>query len=208
MPYLRKGGSGKTGTLKQQFNYYKRRLQNRLIEEISFKEARGAGSLESKIITMFSDENLNYEKVYKEGITRKRGNLTIRYTGEEAIAIQIQSMQRRASKSYMAQHFINNYMSALYKQDFDPEYAQRVKDILESVSIDKLTYLIDKGLLPSIQFIYVNGKVQALSDEDEFLQDLKDAIEKGITKEELKEYRYKAKRYKMVNLIKFKEGLL
>lgn len=208
MPYIRKGGSGRTGTLKQQFNYYRNRLQNRLIEELSFKEARIGGTIEGKIVSMFSEENLSYEKVYTQGITRKRGNVTVRYTGEEAIAIQIGSMQRRSSKSYMAHSFINNYVSALYKQDFDYETIQKAREMLEKTSVDKLTYLMQEGILPSIQFIYVNGHIESATEEDEFLEDLKDALTKGITSEQMKDLRRRVKAYKQVNIIKRKMGLL
>lgn len=208
MPYIRKGGSGRTGTLKQQFNYYRNRLQNRLIEELSFKEARIGGTIEGKIVSMFSEENLSYEKVYTQGITRKRGNVTVRYTGEEAIAIQIGSMQRRSSKSFMAHSFINNYVSALYKQDFDYETIQKAREMLEKTSIDKLTYLMQEGILPSIQFIYVNGHIESATEEDEFLEDLKDALTKGITSEQMKNLRQRVKAYKQVNIIKRKMGLL
>ena len=83
--YNRKGGSGKSGSLREQFNYYKRQLQNRLIKEQAFKEARGIGTIEARVYTMF--KNLNYDQVYKQGITRKVGKKTIRFVGEEAVKI-------------------------------------------------------------------------------------------------------------------------
>lgn len=205
MPYLRKGGSGKTGTLREQFNYYKRQLQKRLLEEQSFKEALGHGTIEGRVMSLFKTENLNYEKVYNEGITRKFGNVTVRITGERAIATQIQSMRARASKYAQASLFIRNYVHTLRLQDFDPKKLDIVQGLLEQTPVDKLSILIDKGVLPSIQFIYANGEYTAESDEDEFLEELKNALNFGVTADEVKEVRRLTKTLKASNKIKYKE---
>ena len=197
--YNRKGGSGKTGTLRQQFNYYKRQLQNRLIKEQAFKEARGVGTLESRIHTMF--KNLNYADVYKQGITRKVGHKTIRYVGEEAVKIQIQSLKRRASKSYQTDIFISNYISAMQDVGFDNADIEEVQRMLSKISIDKLTLLIDKGILPSIQYVYAE-----VEGYEEVMDQIKDAIEKGVTKEELQETKEKAKN--LVKVIKARNKIL
>lgn len=203
--YIRKGGSGRTGSLRQQFNYYKRRLQNRLLEEQSFKEARGQGSIESRILSLFKQENLSYEKVFEEGITRKRGNVTVRIKGMEAVATQIQSMRARASKTLQADLFIRNYVHTLRLQDFDAKSLGEVEKLLKSVSVDKLSVLIDKGVLPSIQFIYANGEYLAESDEEEFLQELRNAITSGVSTEEMKVIKQRTKAIKEANKIKYKE---
>ena len=197
--YNRKGGSGKSGSLREQFNYYKRQLRNRLIQEQAFKEARGIGTIEARIYTMF--KNVNYEQVFKQGITRKKGSKTIRFVGEEAVQIQIQSMRQRASKSFQTESYITNYISGMISKGFDDRNVEKADRLLHSCSSDKLTLLIDKGILPSIEFIYA-GKVT----EEEFMEELEDAIFKGVTKQELKDVKEKQKQ--LVRVIKEKSKIL
>lgn len=185
--YNRKGGSGKSGSLREQFNYYKRQLDRRLIEEQAFKEARRAGSIEGRIITLFKDENLNYYKVFNEGITRKKGAQTVRYVGEEAVKIQISSLKKRASKTYQAERFIDNVEIAMSKKGFTLSQINRADRLLRSASIDKLTLLIQKGLVKTPPYIY------ALYTYEEYLDDLENALKYGVTSEELKEFRTKKK---------------
>ena len=178
--YNRKGGSGKSGSLRQQFNYYKRQLRNRLIDEQAFIEARGGFSFSGKPSTLF--KNLNYEQIMTEGITRKVGNRTIRYKGEEAVRIQIESLKRRASKSYQAQVFIDNYIKTLSIAGLEVDQIHSIEKLLNKLSIDKLSILIDKGVLPSIQYVYAES-----DDPVKVYDDIIDAIDKGVSKSELKE---------------------
>lgn len=197
--YNRKGGAGKSGSLREQFNYYKRQLQNRLIEEQAMKEARGVGTLEGRVKTMF--KHLNYEEVYKQGVTRKVGHKTVRFVGEQAVKIQIQSLAQRASKSYQVEQFINNYLSSAISAGISDEGIDQIDRLLHSISADKLTYLIDKGILPSIQFLYATDM-----SEDELIEDIKNAVKSGVTKEELKELN--AKKKQLVKVIKEKSQIL
>lgn len=185
--YNRKGGSGKSGSLREQFNYYKRQLDRRLIEEQAFKEARGAGTIEGRIQTLFNEENLNYYKVFNEGITRKKGAKTVRYVGEEAVKIQIGSLKKRASKSYQAERFIENVENAMSIKGFTLSQIDRADRLLRSASIDKLTLLIQKGLVKTPPYIY------ALYTYEEYLDELENALKYGVTSEELKEFRTKKK---------------
>ena len=178
--YNRKGGSGKSGSLRQQFNYYKRQLRNRLIDEQTFIEARGGFSFSGKPSTLF--KNLNYEQIMTEGITRKVGNRTIRFKGEEAVRIQIESLKKRASKSYQAQVFIDNYIKTLSIAGLELDQIHSIEKLLNNLSIDKLSILIDKGVLPSIQYVYAES-----DDPVKVYDDIMDAINKGVSKSELKE---------------------
>lgn len=198
--YNRKGGSGKSGSLREQFNYYKRQLDRRLIEEQAFKEARRAGSIEGRIITLFKDENLNYYKVFNEGITRKKGTQTVRYVGEEAVKIQIASLKKRASKSYQAERFIDNVEIAMSKKGFTLSQINRADLLLRSASIDKLTLLIQKGLVKTPPYIY------ALYTYEEYLDGLENALKYGVSEEELKEFRTKKKA--LVEVIKRRNKIL
>lgn len=197
--YNRKGGSGKSGSLREQFNYYKRQLQNRLIKEQAFKEARGIGTIEARVYTMF--KNLNYDQVYKQGITRKVGKKTIRFVGEEAVRIQISSIRKRASKSYQTDAFIENYLSSMENVGFDDDAILQTQQLLQSISIDKLTLIFDKGILPSIQYLYAE-----VVSQEEVLQQIEDAVKKGVTKEELREVKQKTK--DLVKVIKQKSKIL
>lgn len=180
MAYRRRGGSGKSGTLREQFNYYKRQLKNRLIQEQAFEEARGGISLTGIPYTMF--QNLNYNDIFTKGITRKVGNRTIRYQGAEAVQIQIESLKRRASKSYQADIYINNYLTSLRNVDMPSEMIMEVEKLLRSISSDRLTLLVDEHILPSIQFLYS----QEL-DYDEILDDIRHAIKFGVTQSRMRE---------------------
>lgn len=197
--YNRKGGSGKSGTLREQFNYYKRQLSNRLIQEQAFKEARGIGTIESRIYTMF--KHVNYEQVFKQGITRKVGSKTVRFVGSEAVEIQIQSMRQRASKSFQTENFITNYISAMIRVGFDNGSINKVERMLKSCSTDKLTLLIDKGVLPPIEFIYADKMT-----EEEFVEAVEDAVTNGVTRDELREVKEKQKA--LVRVIKEKSKIM
>ena len=197
--YNRKGGSGKSGSLRQQFNYYKRQLRNRLIDEQAFIEARGGFSFSGKPSTLF--KRLNYEQIMTEGITRKVGNRTIRYKGEEAVRIQIESLRKRASKSYQAQVFINNYINTLSIAGLEPDQIDFIEELLNKLSSDKLSILIDKGVLPSIQYVYAES-----DDPDKVYDDIIDAIDKGVSKSELEEV--KARKKVLRPLIKSKFDIM
>ena len=155
MSYTRKGGSGKSGTLRQQFNYYKRQLKNRLMHEQAFKLARGVTD-ESVIKTMF--KRLDYEDIMKNGITRKVGNTTIRIKGELAIKVQIESLKQRASKSFQAEQYITNYYKSLEKVGMPIQYAIQIYDRMKKLSADKITYLLDSGRLKQIAYVYAEGE--------------------------------------------------
>lgn len=197
--YNRKGGSGKSGSLRQQFNYYKRQLRNRLIDEQAFIEARGGFSFSGKPPTLFT--NLDYEQIMTKGITRKVGNRTIRYKGEEAVRIQIESLRKRASKSYQAQVFIDNYINTLNIAGLESDQIDSIEKLLNKLSIDKLSILIDKGVLPSIQYVYAES-----DDPDKVYDDIIDAIDKGVSKSELEEV--KARKKVLRPLIKSKFDIM
>lgn len=197
--YNRKGGSGKSGSLRQQFTYYKRQLLKRLIDEESFERAMGGGA---DITPSNIFKRLDFKSIFEQGITRKVGNKTIRIYGEEAIQVQIGSLKRRSSKSEQSQQFIENYVSGLTFSGFDNrgneiglgmpiEYAEKVYKKLLSISTDKLTYLVRKGILPQIAFLY--SETQSW---EEVYDDIMNAINNGVDKETLKDIRTKKKQLK------------
>ena len=167
MAYIRKGGKGFDAdkSLKQQFNYYKKQLFNRLIKEQAMKEVVSGFSFSGTIYTTF--ENLDFNKIMKEGITRKVVNKTVRITGEEAVKIQIESMKKRASKSQQANQYIDNYTKALKQMGMPMNLVEKITNKMHSISSDNLTFIVEENILPSISYIY--------SDEISY-EDLADQI--------------------------------
>lgn len=180
----------KAGSLREQFNYYRRRLKNRLLEEQAYKTARGVGTIEERIFTLF-DFDKKFNEIYSKGITRKIGDRTVRYTGEEAIKIEIESYRRRASKSEQARIFIGRYVVAMRKVGFSNKGILEAKELLESVTVDRLTYLIDAGYIPEINYLYAD-----VTDEENTLLEIRDAILHGVTEAELSTVKSKARRIK------------
>lgn len=188
MPRQRTGGSGKYGTLSQQFNYYKRQMFNRLIEEEAFERAMGGGG---DITPSNLFKQINYQKVFSEGITRKIGNKTIRLKGEEAVRVQIGSLRRRASKTEQALQYIQNYMEPLKQLKMPELYLTRIYNRLLRTSTDKLTYLIRKGILKQIAFYYQDERTWK-----DIYKEIIDAIDYGVSKETLADIRAKKKQIK------------
>lgn len=158
--YIRKGTKGAKSfkSLRAEYEYYRKRVIERLAYEQAFKEARGAGSVEGRIKTLFKPQT--YDELFVKGITRKKKNVTVRYFGEEAVRVKIESFKRRASKTRQADTFINNFTDAMLKKGYTLFDAEKVDRALRSISVNRLTYLINepppKGI-PSIEFIYEYG---------------------------------------------------
>lgn len=192
----RKGGSGRKGTLKDLFKYYKDQLFRRLIDEEAYERAMGGGADLTPSILF---KRLNYKSIFEEGLTRKVNNKTIRYYGEEAIKIQIESLKKRSSKSEMGELFIKNFIEALGSNKKDSrgniiglqmpdEYIKPIEYKLRKISIDKLTYLLRNGILKVPTFYYANPKTW-----EELYDEIVDAIDNGVSKERIREVRQKRK---------------
>lgn len=169
--------------LRSSFNYYKRQLKRRLINEQAFLLARRGGmSIESMPEVLF--KSLSFDELYNKGITRKdsKGN-TIRYFGEDAIRMQIDSMRKRGSKTYQSELFVENWLKAAKKAGFSNQGIETARRMLNSVSIDKLTVLAERGFVKQIAFLYAD-----IETENEILNDMKNAIKSGVSTEELKQY--------------------
>lgn len=189
MSYQRKGGKGLNGPYKQQFNYYKRQLQKRLISEQAFKYARTKSLPDMKNESLFYEENLDFDKVFNEGITRKRGNVTVRYTGIEAIEIQINSLRRRASKTAQREAYVENYLQAMYMTDYPIEYIEEVEQLFQGISSDTLTYIVDRKILKSIEYVYGNSK------KEETMNMIRNALTNKSVRKEARELARKSKEY-------------
>ena len=200
--YNRKGGSGKSGSLRQQFNYYRRQLQNRLIKEEAFSRARTKGRTpEQRPYNLF--KRMDYDDIIKRGISRKQGWKTVTFTGEEAVRIQIQSMKNRASKSYQSEAYISNYLSAMVEVGFDYEYVDEAERLLKNVSTDKLTIMIQQNIIPQIYFIYTQDSDQ---EQEEFMEKLRNVFKKSVpTTKEVREIKQRAKQYESILKQEYKD---
>jgi len=200
--YNRKGGSGKSGSLRQQFNYYKRQLQNRLIKEEAFSRARTKGRTpEQRPYNLF--KRMDYNDIMQRGISRKQGWETVTITGEEAIRIQIQSMKNRASKSYQSETYISNYLSAMVEVGFDYEYIDEAERLLKSVSTDKLTIMIQQNLIPQIYFLYTQDSDD---EQEEFMEELRNVFKTSVpTTKEVREIKQRAKQYESILKQEYKD---
>lgn len=197
----RKGGSGFTGSPREAFNYYKKQLRRRYAEEQAGREALGKGTLEAFPQNIF--KRLDYKSVFEEGITRKRNGVTVRITGEEAVQLQIESMRARASKSFQTDRFIQNYMKGVRKvfEYEEPAKIAEIENILRSVSIDKLTILLDKDAIAQIRYLYVTDE----SIED-IAANLRNAVKSGVTSQEVKQFRERRKA--LIPLVKERQRIL
>lgn len=200
--YNRKGGSGKSGSLRQQFNYYRRQLQNRLIKEEAFSRARTKGRTpEQRPYNLF--KRMDYNDIMQRGISRKQGWETVTITGEEAIKIQIQSMKNRASKSYQSETYISNYLSAMVEVGFDYEYIDEAERLLKSVSTDKLTIMIQQNLIPQIYFLYTQDSDD---EQEEFMEELRNVFKTSVpTTKEVREIKQRAKQYESILKQEYKD---
>ena len=200
--YNRKGGSGKSGSLRQQFNYYRRQLQNRLIKEEAFSRARTKGRTpEQRPYNLF--KRMDYNDIMQRGISRKQGWETVTITGEEAIRIQIQSMKNRASKSYQSEIYISNYLSAMVEVGFDYEYIDEAERLLKSVSTDKLTIMIQQNIIPQIYFLYTQDSNQ---EQEEFMEELRNVFKKSVpSTKEVREIKQRAKQYESILKQEYKD---
>lgn len=143
----------KAGSLEQQFKYYKKRLDRRLIEEEAMQRARGRYITDTAPQSFF--KKLDFKQVYDEGIWRKTKSGKLKhYVGDKAVKIQIESMRRRASKVYMKNLYIENYIKALRKVYPHSRKIKEIEKELRKLNYDELTRMINTGKLKSIQFVY------------------------------------------------------
>lgn len=190
MAYTRKGGKGLSGSLQQQLKKVVRQYEKRLIEEYAFKRARGL-SPEGFSRTFF--KKFNYEDISKVGITRKKGFKTVRYYGAVALRTQIKALYERSSKTYQAENYIENYLKSLKELGVSEYDLNRINRAFHSISIDKLTYLINEGILPSLYYNYAYDQ-----DLDKLVEDIITALKKGVSNEDWQRFKNNLKFYKSI----------
>lgn len=202
MAYSRKGGRGiKARSLRQEYNYYSRRAQERIAWQNALQIVRRGGVVNDypKIFTPQT-----YDELFEKGITRKVNGVTVRYRGEEAVKIKIQSYKQYASKSASADRYIMNYCQAMVNRGYGFDEVEEVYRMLNKLSVDRLTYLIHEPKpygLPPVEYIYATGHERDIVDRVE------EAIELSKTdqgKERIRETIEKAKKIKKNELERLK----
>lgn len=142
--------------LKRQFNYYVKKLKKTLVTEQANREARGLdviGTVKPSLI-----KNINYDRVYEVGISRKVGTKTVFYYGEQAVQIQIESMRRRTSARFQKASFIENYTATMRLNGFDEKIIKGVDKTLRGFTSTEISYLMDSGKIPAFNFLYLNTR--------------------------------------------------
>ena len=114
-------------------------------------------------------KNLTYEKLMKEGITRKIDNKIVRYKGFEAVKTQIKSLVESTDSERKKQAYINTYIDNLLENGIPESYdttdangnpitrypIKEMRAYLESLSPKMITFALDMGHIHSIQYYYI-----------------------------------------------------
>lgn len=166
--------------LRQQLNYYRRKLFDIYAEEQASYEALGIGSIERMPFNLY--QHLEYDDVARKGITRKRRGRTIRYYGAVAVRMQIASLKARTNKASIKSQFITNYLKAMENVGYSPSDIKKVEQLLGRLTKEQLTYMLRRGYISDIAYVYLS----------EYTLDIPDKIEsaiRGINKEEFLEWK-------------------
>ena len=166
--------------LRQQLNYYRRKLFDIYAEEQASYEALGIGSIERMPFNLY--QHLEYDDVARKGITRKRRGRTIRYYGAVAVRMQIASLKARTNKANIKSQFITNYLKAMENVGYSPSDIKKVEQLLGRLTKEQLTYMLRRGYISEIAYVYLS----------EYTLDIPEKIEsaiRGINKEEFLEWK-------------------
>lgn len=124
---------------------------------------------------------MQYQKILKEGITRRQGGRVVRFKGLEGIKVQIKSFEYATDSYRKKNQFINTYIENMQNmgvpaayETIDPKTGkpitvnliQEINNLLESFEPNQITYLLDTGKLYDIKFYYVLDE----SDLDDLYQ--------------------------------------
>lgn len=141
--------------LRSMFEKAKTQLFERLVHEQAMKEARGRGTIEGTVQSLF--KKLDYKEIMEKGVSRMVNGRVVHYTGEQAVRAQIRSMRARASAVKIKSNFIQNYKETMIKVGYSRETASKVAQMLNQLSADELSDITESGELPSINYIYGDG---------------------------------------------------
>ena len=184
-------------TLRQRYNYYFKKFKEQRIKSQALAIAQGQ-VYETKPPTLFFF--FFYNELYTQGITRKVGNKTVRFTGEEAVNLQIESLKRETNRYDKKQQFIDAYIERLEELGGDTDLIYSIKTKLENTSATKLSILIRQGYIEMPNYMY------EIEEIDDFVKDqINNLTKRGYTEKatqirqniiELKSIKKKTKRQK------------
>lgn len=184
---------GESQSLQVRLNKAVIRLKTQLIHEQAMKEARGRGTIETVVKTPF--KKLDYKTLMKDGITRNVNGKVVHYTGAEAVRKQIESINRRANPRRQKQIFIQNYKISMGRSYYEQQTMTRVEQLLNRLTSDELSDIIESGELPSIAYIY-SEVLQDEQDDDKILIEKIETLVNNVKREKRGEtLRKKAKKY-------------
>ena len=138
-------------TNRQRYNYYLNKFKKQRVKSQALAIAQGQ-IYETKPPTLF--KKLDYNELYTQGITRKVGNKTVRFTGEEAVKVQIESLKRETNRFAKKQQFIDAYIGRLEEMGGNSELIYTIRKKLENLSVTKLSILIRQGYIETPRYMY------------------------------------------------------
>ena len=148
-------------TNRQRYNYYLNKFKKQRIKSQALAIAQGQ-IYETKPPTLF--KKLDYNELYTQGITRKVGNKTVRFTGEEAVKVQIESLKRETDRFAKKQQFIDAYIGRLEEMGGNSKLIYTIRKKLENLSVTKLSILIRQGYIETPRYMY------EIEDIDDFIK--------------------------------------
>lgn len=131
---------------------------------------------------------MQYQKIVKEGITRRQGGRVVRFKGLEGIKVQIKSFEFATDSYRKKEQFINTYIENMQNMGIPASYEtidaktgksinvnliSEVRNLLESFDPNQITYLLDTGKIYDIKFYYVIDESD-LDDLNQMIEYIKD----------------------------------
>lgn len=166
----------KRQSLKIRFRRALKAFENRLAEEQALKEALGHGTIEGINTGLF--KRLNYNELFKKGVTRKVRGETMRFYGREAIELEIKSLQTRTSSVSLKENYIENYITAMSKNNYSVATQEKVRRMLNNLDTTELSIAINENIIPQVYFLY---------NKDNSEEDLLERLDKLVNSEKLQQ---------------------
>lgn len=141
---------------------------------------------------------MQYQKLIKEGITRRQGGRVVRYKGLQAVKVQITSLKFATDSYRKKAQFINTYIENMQNMGIPEEWEtinkegkfvkvniiKEMREFLESLEPNVITYLLDTGRLYDIKFYYVldESDIEEMYQMLEYTRDNMDFIMSAYNK--------------------------
>lgn len=165
-------------TVRSQFEKAVNDYKKSVAERQALYDVMNVGTTEQALVTSYT--KLNYERLKKEGTYRIEGNAKegyrrVEYFGDDAIKLQIESLNKMSSKELRKDTFIRNYVNEMRKVGYNLGERENVRRLLKEFSADELNVAIIAGTIPDIYWIYDSN-----GSDDEY-NEIVDKIKKSRT---------------------------